>query len=205
MLIVPRGGDKQMQFGKCREYPFLIPVVTLNLESWTTVTVTGATRPLRAGWTREMADDIAASQSIDAVAELTAILSQELVGSMGAGSIYAPYISMQLEPIIIDADEFNPTRLISSRYAVRMLDDRFYGTHIVSNPEATLRFPRLKKLRFWSEDDQFTPVQFPIVRRMFANLLPTETVTVHIPDNDAMVARRMAMWARFFQESRIIH
>jgi hypothetical protein len=150
-----------MQFGKCRQYPFLTPVVTLHLESYTV-----ETRAMRVHWTPEMAADIAAFQSIDAEAELTAVLTEEL---RDAGLIFAPYIPMQVEPIIVE--NFAPSQGVMSRYADRMVDNRYYGAiDIATLPDHhfTLTFPRLKMLRFWGKDDQFESIQFPIVMRVFA-------------------------------------
>jgi hypothetical protein len=42
------------------------------------------------------------------------------------GYIYAPYIPM-MEPEIVDGD-FEPNTTIMSRYATRMVNDRFYGS-----------------------------------------------------------------------------
>ncbi len=187
-----------MQLGKCREYPFLIPVVTLHLESYTV-----QTRTLRVVWTPEMAADIAAIQPIDAEAELTAILTEEL---RDAGLIFAPYIPMQLEPEIVG--DFNPRRAIASRYASRMVDNRYYGTiDVVAQPDYhfPLQFPRLKMLRFWGKDDGFDSVRFPIVRRVFAPLLPNEAVIDTTTENDRAVTRQMMEWARLIEEARIIH
>lgn len=187
-----------MQFGKCREYPFLIPVVTLHLESYTV-----QTRTLRVGWTPEMAADIAAFQPIDAEAELTAILTQEV---RDAGLIFAPYIPMQLEPEIVG--DFNPRRAIASRYASRMVDNRYYGAIDVaalSNYEFRLHFPRLKMLRFWGKEEDFESVQFPIVRRVFADLVPNDAVIDTTTENDRAVTRQMMEWARLIQEARIMN
>jgi hypothetical protein len=187
-----------MQFGKCREYPFLIPVVTLYLESYTV-----QTRVIRANWTPEMAADIAAFQPMDAEAELTAILTEEL---RDAGLIFAPYIPMQAEPVIVG--EFEPRRAIASRYASRMVDNRYYGTiDVAAQPDYhfPLQFPRLKMLRFWGKDDGFDSVRFPIVRRVFAHLLPNEAVIDTTTENDRAVTRQMMEWARLIEEARIMN
>jgi len=187
-----------MQFGKCRQYPFLTPVVTLHLESGNV-----ETRVMRVQWTPEMAADIAAFQPIDAEAELTAILTEEL---NQAGLIYVPYIPMQLEPEIVG--DFNPRRAITSRYASRMVDNRYYGTiDISAQPDyhLPLMFPRLKMLRFWGKDDGFDSVQFPIVRRVFASLIPNDAVVVNTAENNRAVMRQLMDWARLIEEARILH
>jgi hypothetical protein len=182
-----------MQFGKCREYTFLIPVVTLHLES-----VTVQSRTLRMGWTPEMAADIAAFRPLDAEAELTAVLTEEL---REAGYVFAPYIPMQLEPEIMG--NFEPRRAIASRYASRMVDNRYYGAiDVGAQPDYQfpLRFPRLKMLRFWGKDDGFDSVQFPIVRRVFPQLTINDTA-----ENDRAVIQQMMEWARLIDDANIIH
>ncbi len=182
-----------MQFGKCREYPFLIPVVTLRLE-----TITVQTRALRMGWTREMAQDIEAIQSIDAEAELTAVLTEEL---NQAGLIYAPYIPMQLEPLIIG--NFEPREGIATRYATRMVDSRYYGFADISQlPDyyIPLQFPRLKRLQFWNYDNEFDSIQFPLIRRVFSIPIPN-----HVEENDRAMTRQLLEWARLINEARITH
>jgi hypothetical protein len=185
-----------MQFGKCREYPFLIPVVTLHLESYTV-----QSRVIRANWTPEMAADIAAFQPMDAEAELTAILTDEL---RGAGLIWAPYISMQAEPVIVG--EFEPRRAIASRYASRRMVDATYfntvGVDALLSSNLSLRFPRLKMLRFWGKEEEFESVQFPIVRRVFAPLLPNEPVIDTTAENNGAVYRQLAEWARLIEDTR---
>lgn len=188
-----------MQFGKCREYPFLIPVVTLHLESYTV-----QSRVIRANWTPEMAADIAAFQPMDAEAELTAILTEELRES---GLIWAPYIPMQDEPVIIG--EFEPRRAIASRYATsRMVDATYFntvGVAALSSYDFRLHFPRLKMLRFWGKEEEFDSVRFPMIRRVFAHLLPNEAVIDTTTENDGALARQMMGWNRLIEDTRIIY
>jgi hypothetical protein len=65
--------------GFCFESPWLRPL-DLNLSS-TTVTVD--TRTLRATWSPELAQDVSAFHNIDAEAELTALLNQEINRQIG--------------------------------------------------------------------------------------------------------------------------
>ena len=43
-----------------------------------------------------------------------------------AGYIFAPYIPLQVTPNI--SEDFTPSREIMSRYATRVVNNRFYGT-----------------------------------------------------------------------------
>jgi len=58
----------------CFESPWLKPF-DLNIES---VEVQGATRRMRVTWTPELAQDVSTFNNIDAEAELTALLSQQI-------------------------------------------------------------------------------------------------------------------------------
>ncbi len=54
-----------------------------------------------------------------------------LVGRKGTsffdtGYVYCPYIEYMLSPVVIEDQEFNPRRMISSRFATKMLNNRFY-------------------------------------------------------------------------------
>lgn len=55
-----------------------------------------------------------------------------LVGRKGTtffdtGYVYAPYIEYILSPTVIEDQDFNPRKMISSRYGTKMLNNRFYG------------------------------------------------------------------------------
>jgi hypothetical protein len=55
-----------------------------------------------------------------------------LVGRKGSsffdtGYVYCPYIEYILSPIVLEDQEFNPRRMISSRYGTHMLNNKFYG------------------------------------------------------------------------------
>jgi hypothetical protein len=63
----------------CFESPWLKPI-NLNMES---VEVQGATRRMRVTWTPELAQDVSAFNNIDAEAELTALLSQQITEEIG--------------------------------------------------------------------------------------------------------------------------
>lgn len=53
-----------------------------NKVKFTSVNINGFTQPIRAIWTPEMAQDISAFYNIDAEAELTAIISQEIAAEI---------------------------------------------------------------------------------------------------------------------------
>ena len=55
-----------------------------------------------------------------------------LVGRKGTtffdtGYVYAPYIEYILSPTVIEDQDFNPRKMISSRFGTKMLNNRFYG------------------------------------------------------------------------------
>ncbi len=50
-----------------------------------------------------------------------------------AGYIYAPYIPLQLTETITDPNDFTPRKGIMTRYAKKMVNNRFYGVVIVDN------------------------------------------------------------------------
>ncbi len=55
-----------------------------------------------------------------------------LVGRKGTsffdtGYVYCPYIEYMLSPVVIEDQDFNPRRMISSRFATKMLNNRFYA------------------------------------------------------------------------------
>lgn len=61
-----------------------------------------------------------------------------LVGHKGntfleAGYIYAPYIPLQLTQTIYDANDFTPRKGIMTRYAKKMVNNRFYGVIYIDN------------------------------------------------------------------------
>jgi len=56
-----------------------------------------------------------------------------LVGKKGSsffdcGYVYCPYIEYILSPTVIEDQDFNPRKMISSRFGTKMLNNRFYGT-----------------------------------------------------------------------------
>ena len=65
----------------CFESPWLKPF-DLNMES---VEVQGATRRMRVTWTPELAQDVSAFHNIDAEAELTALLSEQVAAGIDRG------------------------------------------------------------------------------------------------------------------------
>lgn len=46
---------------------------------------------------------------------------------LDTGYIYAPYIPMQLTPLVIDPNTFAPVKAIMTRYAKKCVNNRFYG------------------------------------------------------------------------------
>lgn len=55
-----------------------------------------------------------------------------LIGRKGTsifdtGYVYAPYIEYILSPTVMEDQEFNPRKMISSRFGTKMLNNRFYG------------------------------------------------------------------------------
>jgi len=55
-----------------------------------------------------------------------------LIGRKGStffdtGYVYAPYIEYILSPTVIEDQDFNPRKMISSRFGTQMLNNRFYG------------------------------------------------------------------------------
>lgn len=64
-----------MNYNQLQEYPFLYDVVSFIM---TSVNVDMRARRMRCAWTPEMAADVGAYQGIDAEAELTRILEENL-------------------------------------------------------------------------------------------------------------------------------
>ena len=61
-----------------------------------------------------------------------------LIGHKGntfleAGFIYAPYIPLQLTQTICDANDFTPRKGIMTRYAKKMVNNKFYGVIYIDN------------------------------------------------------------------------
>lgn len=61
-----------------------------------------------------------------------------LVGHKGntfleAGYVYAPYIPLQLTQTIYDPTDFTPRKGIMTRYAKKMINNRFYGVILIDN------------------------------------------------------------------------
>lgn len=50
-----------------------------------------------------------------------------------AGYVYAPYIPLQLTATIYDPNDFTPRKGIMTRYAKKMINNRFYGVIILDN------------------------------------------------------------------------
>ena len=63
-----------------------------------------------------------------------------LVGRKGTsffdtGYVYCPYIEYMLSPTVIEDQDFNPRKMISSRYGTKMLNNRFYCLVIMKGIE----------------------------------------------------------------------
>lgn len=61
-----------------------------------------------------------------------------LIGHKGntfleAGYVYAPYIPLQLTATIYDPNDFTPRKGIMTRYAKKMINNRFYGVILIDN------------------------------------------------------------------------
>jgi len=59
-----------------------------------------------------------------------------LVGKKGTsffdtGYVYCPYIEYILSPTVIEDQDFNPRKMISSRFGTKMLNNRFYGVVVM--------------------------------------------------------------------------
>lgn len=48
------------------------------------------------------------------------------------GYVYAPYIEYILSPTVIEDQDFNPRKMISSRFGTKMLNNKFYGVIYLS-------------------------------------------------------------------------
>lgn len=64
-----------------------------------------------------------------------------LVGRKGTsffdtGYVYAPYIEYILSPTVIEDQDFNPRKMISSRFGTKMLNNRFYGVVYMTGIES---------------------------------------------------------------------
>lgn len=57
----------------------------------------------------------------------SAIIGHKGGSLLDTGYIYAPYVPMQLTPVIYNAANFAPVRGILTRYAKKMVNNRFYG------------------------------------------------------------------------------
>lgn len=67
-----------------------------------------------------------------------------LIGHKGntfleAGYVYAPYIPLQLTQTIYDPNDFTPRKGIMTRYAKKMINNRFYGVIYIDNINAYTR------------------------------------------------------------------
>jgi hypothetical protein len=57
----------------------------------------------------------------------SAIMGHKGDSLLDTGYIYAPYVPMQLTPVIYNAANFAPVRGILTRYAKKCVNNRFYG------------------------------------------------------------------------------
>jgi hypothetical protein len=93
--------------------------VKLNLR---TVNVNVGARPIRVIWTHEMVQDISAFHNIDAEAEFTRVLTEE-IDRVILNDLMGNNFLHQLEPVIVN----NPLIGVSSRYASVQVNQNFYG------------------------------------------------------------------------------
>lgn len=64
-----------------------------------------------------------------------------LVGHKGSsfldtGYVYAPYIPFQLTPVVLDPDDFTPRKGIMTRYAKKVVNNKYYGLVEVVFPDS---------------------------------------------------------------------
>lgn len=62
----------------------------------------------------------------------SAIIGHKGDSLLDTGYIYAPYVPMQLTPVIYNASNFAPVRGIITRYAKKMVNNRYYGAIVVN-------------------------------------------------------------------------
>lgn len=62
----------------------------------------------------------------------SAILGHKGESLLDTGYIYAPYVPMQLTPTIYNASNFAPVKGIITRYAKKMVNNRYYGAIVVN-------------------------------------------------------------------------
>lgn len=55
---------------------------------------------------------------------------------MDTGYVYAPYIPFQLTPVVLDPDDFTPRKGIMTRYAKKVVNNKYYGLVRVVFPDA---------------------------------------------------------------------
>jgi len=138
------------------EFEDKIGEVSFDLMS---VTVSVTERKLRAQWSPEMAQDVAAFHNIDAEAELTALLSEQVAAEIdreilrdlrkgAAWNLRWDYngwkrLGGRLTPTMYNPFNFTPIKGIMTRYAKKMVNNRFYGRITVDG----VRTFDLKELR----------------------------------------------------------
>lgn len=55
---------------------------------------------------------------------------------MDTGYVYAPYIPFQLTPVVLDPDDFTPRKGIMTRYAKKVVNNKYYGLVRVVFPDS---------------------------------------------------------------------
>jgi hypothetical protein len=55
---------------------------------------------------------------------------------MDTGYVYAPYIPFQLTPVVLDPDDFTPRKGIMTRYAKKVVNNKYYGLIKVVFPDS---------------------------------------------------------------------
>ena len=49
------------------------------------------------------------------------------------GAVYAPYVPLIMTPLVYDPQNFTPRRGVMTRYAKKMVNNRFYGVICIDN------------------------------------------------------------------------
>lgn len=177
----------------------VVPQIEMNL---TSVQVQGGVRPLRVTWTPELAQDLTAYHNIDAEAELTNLLSENIAREINREIIND---LMTITPVGNPPDPIQPRigGLLTSgevgnigmrhqqavrEEAVRRWSDLGFleglGGHVRENV-ATLLEGQASALINETDtqpDNGFDTVQFPIVRRVHAQLVANDITPLPLPE-----------------------
>jgi hypothetical protein len=171
--------------------------VEINIES---VQVEGGVRPLRATWTPELAQDLTAYHNIDAEAELTAMLTENLTNEINQEIINnirdlgerAPQDPIQpRQGRLLRPDEVGDVGQIHTQQQREELVERWRATGLLEGLEHNPNRQNIAQLLesqaqtlINEEPPELNPpqrieeqIQFPIVRRVHSRLLANDLVT----------------------------